>query len=112
MIDKFSEILRKTREDKQLSQTDLAARSGLQPSAVSHFETGRRAPSFENLQRLADALSISIDHLTGRITQPSASGPTALKLIEHFEKLSASDQESLVKMAEILAKKNDSKREQ
>ena len=50
-----------------MSQADLADKTGLQPAAVSHFETGQRSPSFENLKKLADALSISVDYLLGRI---------------------------------------------
>ncbi len=62
----FRDRLRSARANKQLSQSDLAVRSGLQPSAISHFETGRRLPSLNNLIRLADALSVSADYLCGR----------------------------------------------
>src|SRR4051812_24916707 len=76
----FADRLRTTREKKGLSQTDLAGKAGLQPSAVSHFETGRRAPSFDNLRRLADALDVSIDYLMGRAEEPESAGPRAQKL--------------------------------
>jgi transcriptional regulator with XRE-family HTH domain len=113
MAEKFPEMLRAAREQKSLSQTELAERAGLQPSAVSHFETGRRAPSFDNLRRLADALSVSIDQLIGRTTQGAVGGPTAQKLFRDFDKMTTSDQDSLLKMAEILAKKNkDRQREE
>ena len=105
MSEKFAESLRTIREQKGLSQTELADRSGLQPSAISHFETGRRSPSFDNLKRLADALAVSIDYLMGRAAQPTGGGPIAQQLFRNFDKMTASDQ-SLVRMAEILAKKN------
>ncbi len=66
MPEDFGERLRKVRESKGLNQAQLAEKSGLQPSAVSHFELGRRSPSFDNLKRLADALSVTIDYLLGR----------------------------------------------
>jgi transcriptional regulator with XRE-family HTH domain len=46
---KFSSQLRSARKQRKLSQTQLAARAGLQPSEISHFEAGRRSPSLHNL---------------------------------------------------------------
>ena len=102
----FGAILRKVRENQNLSQSDLAKKSGFEPSAISHFETGKRAPSFENLKRLADALSVSIDYLLGRTEEPSSSGPVAEKLFRNFGNMSAEDQDTISKMVEMLAKKN------
>jgi transcriptional regulator with XRE-family HTH domain len=89
-----------------MSQGDLAERSGLQPSAVSHFETGNRSPSFDNLKRLADALTVTTDYLVGRTEDPGASGPDAGSLFRHAENLSADDFKVLQKMAQALAEKN------
>jgi transcriptional regulator with XRE-family HTH domain len=107
MPQEFPERLRKAREAKDLSQTDLATRSGLEPSAISHFETGRRQPSFANLKRLADALAVTIDYLVGRADEPRGSGPAAEQLFRDFERLSSEDQETLTGLARMLAKKND-----
>lgn len=106
MSENFPGMLRAAREDKRLSQTDLAERSGLQPSAISHFETGKRAPSFENLKRLADALSVSVDFLLGRTEEPRSSGPVVEELFRHFNQMSAADQESFAQFAAMLAAKN------
>ena len=108
MSQEFPELLRKAREDKKLSQTDLAERTGLQPSAVSHFETGKRAPSFENLKRLADALAVSVDYLLGRSEEPRGSGPMIEQLFRHFNQMSAADQDSFTQFAAMLAAKNES----
>jgi transcriptional regulator with XRE-family HTH domain len=62
----FPTRLKAAREMRGLNQDQLAERSGLQSSAVSHFETGGRKPSFDNLKRLADALGVSTDYLLGR----------------------------------------------
>ena len=102
----FSERLRKIREEKGLSQADLAQKTGLQPSAVSHFETGRRSPSFENLRALADALGISTDHLLGREVKAGVSGPTIQSIFRNAEKMTERDLETLAGFAELLAKKN------
>jgi transcriptional regulator with XRE-family HTH domain len=68
--------LRECRELRGYSQTDLAARTGLKPSAVSHFETGNRVPSLGNLIRLADALDVSLDTLCLRRGASSLFGHT------------------------------------
>lgn len=102
----FPEILRKTREAKGLSQAELAEKAGMQPSAISHFEAGRRAPSFDNLKRLADALNVTIDFLLGRQREPQPAGPVAEQLFRDFEQLSSDDQETLSSFAKMLAKKN------
>lgn len=68
MTETFGERLRRIREQKRLSQAELAEKTGLQPSAISHFESGRRRPSIDNLMRLADALFITTDIILGRDT--------------------------------------------
>src|SRR5271167_559996 len=106
MSEQFGDRLRKAREDKGLSQSEFAHKTGFQPSAISHFESGRRSPSFENLKRLADALSVTIDFLLGRETEPKSAGPVAEQLFRDFEQMSADDQESIAKFAKMLAEKN------
>jgi len=106
MSESFGERLRRIREEKRLSQSELAEKSGFQPSAISHFESGRRAPSFDNLKKLADALAVTIDFLLGRETVPATAGPVAQKLFRNFERMSAEDQDDLAKFAALLAEKN------
>jgi transcriptional regulator with XRE-family HTH domain len=63
----FRKRLRELREGRGFSQSELAKKAGLQTSAISHFETGRRLPSFNNLHRLIDGLEyVTMDYLTGR----------------------------------------------
>ncbi len=105
----FKARLRESRERRRMSQTELANASGFQPSAVSHFETGKRAPSFENLRRLADALEVTTDYLLGRVQDPGASGPTIQRIFRGAQSMSKDDLDVLADMAERLAKKADRK---
>jgi transcriptional regulator with XRE-family HTH domain len=98
----FGERLRKVRDDKGLSQNDLAERAGIQASAVSHFELGRRLPSFDNIRRLADALNVTSDFLLGREDVREVAGPEAAALFRDYRELSAEDQLTLSKFAEHL----------
>lgn len=100
----FADCLKKIRRSKRLSQSGLAKRTGLQPAAISHFETSERRPSLENLQKLADALAVSVDYLLGRdVARATSAGG---KLLRDFERLALKDQEVISDMAKLLLKKN------
>lgn len=64
-LSEFSARLRGLRERLAISQADLAASCGLEPSAISHFECGRREPSFANLVKLVDAMGCDPGYLLG-----------------------------------------------
>jgi DNA-binding XRE family transcriptional regulator len=57
--------LRAARQQRQLSQTDLARIAGVSPSAVSQVERGRRGLSLETLMRLSRELHLTLDELLG-----------------------------------------------
>jgi ribosome-binding protein aMBF1 (putative translation factor) len=57
--DVFAEIreqIVKAREDKQLTQKDLARLSGLTQSNISNIENGSNRPTISTLKKIADAL--------------------------------------------------------
>ena len=58
------------------------------------------------MKKVADALTVSIDYLLGRVEEPKSSGPVAEELFRDFEQMSADGQETLKHMASILAQKN------
>ena len=60
------ERIRNLREDKDLTQTDIAKYLNLTQRAYSHYETGERAIPVEILAKLADYHHTSIDYLVGR----------------------------------------------
>lgn len=57
--------LREAREWNDWSQADLARRTGLPSSAISHWESGRRMPSLENLWTLLFVLQVPADDVLG-----------------------------------------------
>ncbi|MBS0248414.1 MAG: helix-turn-helix transcriptional regulator [Proteobacteria bacterium] len=83
----FPARLRAARELRTLNQEELADRSKLQASAISHFETGNRKPSFDNLRRLADALGVSTDYLLGRTDVAEGYAAPSDPLYRDFQKL-------------------------
>jgi transcriptional regulator with XRE-family HTH domain len=98
----FPDRLRQARRLRALDQVELAARTGLQPSAISHFEGGARKPSFENLRRLATALEVSTDFLLGRVDEPEADA-RADPLYRHLQNLSTDDRELARAFLDLLA---------
>lgn len=94
------------RERRGWSQVELAKKAALQATTISHFETGSRAPSFDNLRRLADALNVSTDYLIGRSGEPAMAGPQTDSLFRDLHKLTDADLEAMRMMKEALLKKN------
>jgi len=92
-----------------MKQVELAERAGLQPSAISQFENGLREPSPENLCKLADALSVTVDYLLGR-DQPKAAGPQMQAVFRHAQELSQGELDELERFAQFLAEKDRQKK--
>lgn len=88
----FSQRLRAARKLRELDQAELAMKAGLQASAISHFETGTRKPSFDNLHRLSKALRVTTDYLIGHVEDIDVLAK-ADELQRDFNKLSSKDQE-------------------
>lgn len=54
---------RQLREQSGLSQEGLALEAGLDRTYVSGIERGRRNPSLNSMQRLAEALGVTLDQV-------------------------------------------------
>lgn len=61
------------REQKQLTQKDLATTAGLTIVQLSRYETNDRKPDPESLRRIVDALDTNGDYLLGRTEDSSPS---------------------------------------
>ncbi|WP_419589064.1 helix-turn-helix domain-containing protein [Thiolapillus sp.] len=104
--DIFQKRLVTARKKRELSQDDLAKKSGLKPAAISHFETGARKPSFNNLKRLADALNVTADYLLGRTDDPEGFAEADVAFRHGFEQLSSEQREIALDFIEVLAKRS------
>ena len=98
-------------QQRGLQQAELAKLVGARPSMISVIEHERRGPSLSTAARLADALDVTLDYLTGRTPEagpPSTSRPSGpdpltarIKTLEQFR----DDVENLAKQAR--AKRGD-----
>lgn len=55
--------IRKARTDRNYTQEDLAAKLGVERSAIAKWETGRSHPRAEMLLRLSSVLGCTVDEL-------------------------------------------------
>ncbi len=86
---------------RDLDQGALAEKAGMQASAISHFETGNRKPSFDNLRRLADALDVTTDYLLGRVNEVGATA-AADRLHRDIQNLKATDRSFAEDMIQLM----------
>lgn len=59
-------MLRKIREERGLTQVELANKLGISQSTLARFESNSKNPSLPLAIQIADTLDCSLDVLTGR----------------------------------------------
>src|SRR5690606_17945956 len=64
-LDGVAPRLRKVREQRGATLTDVAARTGISKSTLSRLENGQRKPSLELLLPLAELYRVPLDDLVG-----------------------------------------------
>ena len=64
---KYGQVVRKIRLEKGISQETLADLSGLHRTYMSDVELGNRNVSLENIDRIANALEVSISEIFKQI---------------------------------------------
>ncbi|MBQ4269075.1 MAG: helix-turn-helix domain-containing protein [Clostridia bacterium] len=62
----FKDILRDLRENRGLTQKNIADSCALSPTCICQLETGARNPTGSTLSALADFFGVSTDYLLGR----------------------------------------------
>lgn len=73
----FAERLKELRKEKGMTQIELAEALDVSKGTVAMWETGRRRPSFDMLDRLSDVFDRRIDYILGTTDDPlPASKPT------------------------------------
>jgi transcriptional regulator with XRE-family HTH domain len=86
----FGERLKLLREEKGLSQVELAKLYNLSQSTIAYYETNSKQPSNETLQNLADFFQTTIDYLLGRseIRNPEFfTDPEIISLAQAYQKM-------------------------
>ena len=110
----FAKNLIALRKLKGLSQRDLAKLTGLSNRVIAYYETNSSVPSIDKLEKVANALKISIAELI----DPHYSDKSFLKLntrtlkkIKLLEQLSLKDQKKVLDYIQALIDQNKLKQE-
>lgn len=101
------------RKRKHYRQTDLADKLGIHQTLVARWENGKTRPRRKTLERLAEALEVSVDSLLQsdfeRLPE-TLDDPELTELIQNLPKLSSAQREALkvflrdlVKLSELEA---------
>lgn len=59
----FGQVIRNIRQDKHISQEDLADKCGLHRTYISDIELGKRNVSFENMIKISHALNTKLSDI-------------------------------------------------
>ena len=87
------------RENKALTQLEIAGEVGLSQKVVSTYERGVREPSLKNLIKIAEYFSVSIDDLLLKDLRPQGSMLAQnLKYLRNREHFSQGDMARLLKI--------------
>jgi len=79
MVSTLGQRLKQYRELADLSQNELAQRSGVPRPTITNLESGAQSGlTLENARKLARALGISIDMLAGKGEEETEREPTEL----------------------------------
>ena len=62
---KFSQVIKKLRKEKGLTQQELANIVGITATGVSYWESGNAVPNTETLNKLANYFGVTVNFLLG-----------------------------------------------
>lgn len=88
----FGEILRALREERNISQKDMADHLQISRQAYNYYELGKREPSYEALRNLARYFGVTADYLLGlsdsRITVDTShpNDPSTIQVVNDLSK--------------------------
>jgi transcriptional regulator with XRE-family HTH domain len=104
----IGERIRAARQERGWTQEQLAEAVGVSRSAVAQWETGRAGQLTGNLSRIAEVLSVGIEHLThGREKRANLQAGTGdeLALLRLYRECAQEDRQLLLRTARRLAKR-------
>lgn len=103
------DIIQKRRKELGISQTELAKRAGLQPPAISQYESGARTPSYEALIKLSNALETNVDYLISGASGTNSTFPLDKKselIIKMIGSLSLESKDKVIEYISFLGTGN------
>ena len=94
----FKDILKQLRDEKGIYQKDLAEVVGVSAGAITMYETGRRFPDKDTLEKIANYFYVSVDYLLGRTKEKST--------VDDLKRKLASDPKLELLLTDFLCRKD------
>ncbi len=87
----FGERLGSTRKRKKISQDELAKTIGVHAPVIGRYERDEVKPSIETATKIANALNVSLDYLTGlsdlELDKPTVDTITQIQQLKSDDKI-------------------------
>ncbi len=101
----IGERIRTTRQERRITQEELAAAVGVSRSAVAQWETGRSGQITGNLARIAQVLGVGVEFLMqgGSLAIPEASSADEMAMLRLYRDCAPEDRQILLRTARRLA---------
>src|ERR1039458_8970176 len=102
----IGERIRLARQERGLTQEQLAEAVGVTRSAVAQWETGRAGQVTGNLSRIAAVLEVGVEHLMfgdGKAAQQRPARGDELAMLRLYRDCAPADQQLLLRTARRLA---------
>ena len=79
--------IKELRNEKGITQADLAKILKISDRAVGYYETGDREPDYTTLLKIAEYFDVSIDYLLGRVDvrKEATSAPADKEFVAFYE---------------------------
>lgn len=107
----FAENLKKCRLSKNISQEELAGKIGIHPVQFSRYERGQSAPSIDVVQKIAEALDVSIDELVNGTSENNAdkviSDRELLSMFKKVQLLNDKQKDTVIEFLSAYVLKNE-----
>ena len=83
----FANVFTQLRKERGYTQETIAKALGISRSTVGMYESGKRTPDLEDLEKFADFFNVDVDYLLGRSAQSTyyLNPETARKAQELFD---------------------------
>jgi XRE family transcriptional regulator, regulator of sulfur utilization len=98
----IGERIRVYRKYKMLSQEELAHMSNTHPTYIGQIERGEKNVTIDTLERVVNALQISLEELFRFSTVDHNLNETIIQLNNHLTQISEDDREKLLKVIQVL----------
>ncbi len=95
--------IKSARKRAGMTQSDLAEKLGISYQGIAQWETGSRNPKIQSLKKIAEALLISVEELTGGLTVSNETmfyGRPAIEFLEVISEILSEGKQVMIKPCE------------